>query len=185
MAWVLNENYRRRNSNERPEWIVVHYPGMPGASARRVRDYFYDEKHKTSSHFVVDDVEVLKALDVKYAAYHVGGKKTSLNGCYNGNSIGIDLCDDKVNRRSISVGDDDWFVHAETMRNAARLIAGLMRQYNIPIERVVRHYDVTHKRCPRPLVGNDASANYPGMTCNELWEDFKKKCLSEYRKFGK
>lgn len=185
MGWLLNENYRRRNSNEHPEWIVIHYPAMPGANAMRVRSYFYNEEHRTSSHFVVDDVDIQKCVEVKYAAYHVGGKNTSRNGCYNGNSIGIDLCDNKYEKRSKRASDNDWYILPGTIRNGAILVARLMRQYNIPIERVVRHYDVTGKICPRPMVGEDASYNYPGMTCNEVWEDFKKKCLSEYRKFGK
>ena len=42
------------------------------------------------------------------------------------------------------------------------LIRTLMAQYNIDIDRVVRHYDVTGKVCPEPFV-RDASA----------WAEFK------------
>ena len=38
-----------------------------------------------------------------------------------------------------------------------------MEQYGIPAERVVRHWDVTHKVCPAPFVGAGAAA----------WEEFK------------
>ena len=42
----------------------------------------------------------------------------------------------------------------------------LMKKYNITIDRIVRHYDVTHKICPAPFV-NDISA----------WEDFKNRLI--------
>ena len=39
-----------------------------------------------------------------------------------------------------------------------------MKKYNIPIENVVRHYDVTGKLCPQPFVNNNAA-----------WNNFKNK----------
>lgn len=39
-----------------------------------------------------------------------------------------------------------------------------MQRYGIPAGRVVRHYDVTHKDCPAPMVSNPA-----------LWREFKDK----------
>ena len=39
-----------------------------------------------------------------------------------------------------------------------------MARYNVPLERVLRHYDVTGKNCPLPMVENPS-----------LWEDFKTK----------
>lgn len=182
MSWVLGKNYRRRNSNEQPEWIVIHYPAMPGANNIKVWHYFHDESHCKSSHYIVDSSGVQKGLDIRYAAYHVGGLSTSKNGCYNGNAIGVDLCDDKSNRRSIKVTDNDWFFRPETLKCASILIARLMRLYHIDIDHVVRHYDVTGKICPRPFVGEDNSYNFKGMKCNELWLHFKDMILIELSK---
>ena len=39
----------------------------------------------------------------------------------------------------------------------------LMKKYNVPLSRVCRHYDVTHKDCPEPWVRNP-----------KQWENFKK-----------
>ena len=47
-----------------------------------------------------------------------------------------------------------------------------MEKYNIPLENVLRHYDVTGKICPEPFVRNQVQ-----------WLDFKKK-LSEKKKEG-
>lgn len=42
------------------------------------------------------------------------------------------------------------------MQRAAELGRALMEKYNIPIERVVRHFDVTGKHCPAYMM-NDAA----------------------------
>ena len=43
----------------------------------------------------------------------------------------------------------------KTRANAIALGKQLMKKYNIPISRVVRHYDVTHKVCPAYFVNNE------------------------------
>ena len=43
------------------------------------------------------------------------------------------------------------------MENALALLAELMRRYEIPVERVLRHYDVTGKVCPAPFVADMAA----------------------------
>ena len=42
----------------------------------------------------------------------------------------------------------------------------LMKQYNIPIENVIRHYDVTGKLCPEPYIDET------------VWGEFKAKIRS-------
>ena len=44
----------------------------------------------------------------------------------------------------------------------------LMKKYNIPIENVVRHYDITRKICPAPFVNNITN-----------WQNFKNKLEEE------
>ena len=46
--------------------------------------------------------------------------------------------------------------------------ASLMKKYNIPIENVIRHYDVTGKICPEPFVNNKSA-----------WANFKRKLTEE------
>ena len=49
-----------------------------------------------------------------------------------------------------------------TVNNTLDLAAYICKKYDIPVSRVVRHYDVTHKNCPAPFV-KDSSR----------WTDFK------------
>ena len=91
--------------------------------------------------------------------------------CYNGNSIGVDLCERKLDCSSSSVSCNDWYFTPKTFANGAHLIAYLAQEYNIPTDHIVRHYDVTHKRCPRPFVGTDINA-YTGQTHESAWREF-------------
>ena len=172
------KKWRRRHSGERIEWIVVHYTGMiatqgdPDTAARAIAR----SKRAASTHYLVGDrgdrADIIQLLPVKYAAYHVGAKDDGkLIPCYNGNSIGVDLCECKMDCSSGSVSCNDWYFTPQTLDNGARLIAYLAQEYNIPTDQIVRHYDVTHKRCPRPFVGTDINA-YTGQTHESALREF-------------
>lgn len=167
------KKWRRRTSCERIEWIVVHYTGMvatqgdPDTAARAIAR----SSRSASTHYLVGDT-LVQLLPVKYAAYHVGAKDgNNLIPCYNGNSIGVDLCECKMDFSSSSVSCNDWYFTPQTLANGARLIAYLAQEHGIPTNHIVRHYDVTHKRCPRPFVGTDINA-YTGQTHESAWREF-------------
>lgn len=172
------KKWRRRHSGERIEWIVVHYTGMvatqgdPDTAARAIARSSRD----ASTHYLVGDrgdrADIVQLLPVKYAAYHVGAKDDGkLIPCYNGNSIGVDLCECKLDCSSSSVSCNDWYFTPQTFDNGAHLIAYLAQEHGIPTDHIVRHYDVTHKRCPRPFVGTDINA-YTGQTHESAWREF-------------
>ena len=93
----------------------------------------------------------------KDAAWHCGTTgKYYHNECRNENSIGIEMCCIKKN------GKLD--ISEQTVANTIELTKQLMAKYNIPVENVIRHYDVTHKKCPAPFVADESR-----------WEDFKNK----------
>lgn len=172
------KKWRRRTSCERIEWIVVHYTGMiatqgdPDTASWAIAR----SKRAASTHYLVGDRgdrgDILQLLPVKYAAYHVGAKDDSkLIPCYNGNSIGVDLCECKLDCSSGSVSCNDWYFTPQTFANGAHLIAYLAQEHGIPTDHIVRHYDVTHKRCPRPFVGTDINA-YTGQTHESAWREF-------------
>ena len=65
-----------------------------------------------------------------------------------------------------------YYINQATQNRTIRLIKVLMKQYNIPVENVLRHYDVTGKLCPEPFVRNQVQ-----------WLDFKK-MLNEQKEGG-
>lgn len=72
--------------------------------------------------------------------------------CTNSNSIGIEMC--------CKQKDDTWYFEKQTEINAAELVKYLMNKYNIPIECVIRHYDVTGKICPEPYINQSKWENF-------------------------
>ena len=68
----------------------------------------------------------------------------------NNNSIGIESCVDK--------GSDLWY----TWQKTAQLVAQLMVNNNLGINRVVGHHFFTAKDCPQPMLEND----------KEIWWEF-------------
>ena len=132
------------------EYIVVHYTANTGDTAQNNLDYFARTKTGTSAHYFVDENEVCQSVQDTDVAWHCGSKNPVHPYCRNANSIGIEMCN--------SVGGVPEAVRART----AAFVRELMDKYGVPVENVLRHYDVTGKRCPAPWV--DA----PGE-----WEKFK------------
>jgi len=137
------------------EYLVIHYTAVPGDTAENNGRYFAREKTGTSAHYFVDETSVVRSVPEGYTAWHCGANYYRHPACRNGNSIGIEICTKGKNGTY-------WFA-PQAVERAQALARTLMEKYNIPTERVLRHYDVTGKRCPAPFVGQGQDA----------WEEFK------------
>lgn len=60
--------------------------------------------------------------------------------------------------------DSNYYFTTKTLNNAIRLNLYLMQKYNIPIDRVIRHYDVNGKECPGVIGWNGK--------CDADWKHF-------------
>lgn len=155
----LTEVNYNKVANKRNKYIVIHYVGaVSTAWANSV--YFKTAYRGASANWFVDDTEAVLVVDEKDVAWHCGDslKKgnggTYFNKCTNYNSIGIEMCC-YMNNGKLDISD-------QTISNTIELVKELMAKYNIPIENVIRHYDVTNKTCPEPFVENE-----------NRWNDFK------------
>ena len=83
---------------------------------------------------------------------------------------------DKSTARSAAPAD--WYFPPEIVDNLVVFTQMLMQKYNVPLENVVRHYDVTGKWCPRPWMGDDTNTYY-GTSGNEQWKKFKERLSGE------
>ena len=146
-------NYRAGRSAP-VRYIVVHYTANKGDTAKNNADYFARATTKTSAHYFVDEKEVWQSVREKDTAYHCGADTYKHPFCRNGNSIGVEMC----------LLDKSGNIRTGTIDTALSVVRQLMAAYDIPIDRVLRHYDVTGKNCPRPMVENPS-----------LWEGFKTK----------
>lgn len=149
-------NYRK--GREFPvHWIVLHFTANNGDTAKNNTDYFANTANlRASAHYFVDPNEIYQSVKDTDTAWHCGRERggSYYNDCRNANSIGIEMC--SVIRNGVYV------IPEETMKRAAKLTRELMAKYHVPISRVCRHYDVTHKDCPEPWVRNP-----------QLWQKFK------------
>ena len=149
-------NYGPKRALGNIKFIAIHYSANDGDSDEGNGNYFANNTVYASAHYFVDGDSITQSVPDDYIAYSVGGKKYSdcnktgggkLYGqCTNANSISIELCDEVRN------GKSDF--SSATIENVVELIKILMKKYSIPIERVIRHFDVNGKPCPLPFVDN-------------------------------
>ena len=71
----------------------------------------------------------------------------------------------KQYRRGVCMLDKQGRVRQGSIDQAAGLVRELMAHYGIPADRVVRHYDVTHKLCPAPMVSDPALWENDALPC--------------------
>ena len=148
-------NYYRGNGNggtKQNKYIVVHYVGAV-STAKNNADYFFSVNRQASANYFVDENEIYRVVTDSDSAWHVGANQY-YNDARNTNSIGIEMCC-YWNNGKLDVSE-------KVISNTIELVKDLMAKYNIPASNVVRHYDVTRKNCPAPLVENPTR-----------WNDFK------------
>lgn len=185
----LIQRFSQVNTSVRKDeikYIVIHYTAgvtSSGKSDENTAAWFAKSTTKASSDFIVDDDSVTQFnSDIKGRyTWHCGGSKLKGNGgtfynkCKNSNSIGVELCSNNKTGKVTDANDDNWYFTNETINNAVELVKKLMSEYNIPIENVIRHYDVTSKLCPGVVGWNYDSGD------ENSWLDFKKKLVdSDY-----
>lgn len=151
-------NYQRGRAKP-VSFLVFHYVGATGGAEANAK-YFYNTANAgASAHYFVghasENAEIWSSVPEKHTAWHCGAKSYGHPYCRNDNSIGIEMC--------CKIGPAGWYIEEETLAAAAELGRDIMARYGIPMDHVLRHYDVTGKLCPWPLVDETA------------WSDFKKR----------
>ena len=138
-------NYGGKRNTCNIKYLVYHYTSNDGDHDEGNANYFHNNIVKASAHYFVDDDSVTQSVYDDYVASSVGGKcqskpHTLYKICTNSNSISIEMCD-AVKNGAVSISE-------ATLENAITLGRLLMQKYNIPLDRVIRHYDVNGKLCP-------------------------------------
>lgn len=119
------------------EYIVIHYTSNQGDTAKNNADYFAREKVGASAHYFCDENEIWQSVKDTDTAWHCGAKTYRHPDCRNANSIGVEIC----------MNDKKGNVRQGSIATAAELVRYLMQRYGVPVDRVIRHYDVTGKYC--------------------------------------
>lgn len=138
---TINPYSRSGESQNRIENIVVHWVGNAGSSAIANRNYFENlqNTHKTyaSSHYVIGlDGEIIRCIPEDEVAFHAGSYSM------NRKSIGIEDCHP----------DWDGKFNENTYNSLVELCADICKRYELSVDNIIRHYDVTGKNCPKYYV---------------------------------
>ena len=129
--------------------IVIHYTANPGASAQANRNYFEQlassKTTKASSNFIVGlDGEIIQCIPTWEIAYASNER--------NGDTVSIECCHP----------DETGHFEDATYRSLVQLTGWLCIKYGLSADKVIRHYDVTGKNCPKYFVENE-----------EAWKAFR------------
>lgn len=138
---TVNPYSRSGKSLKKVKGIVVHYTGNPGSSAKNNRDYFeslkYKKTTKASSHFIIglkgEIIQCIPLNEISYASNH-----------RNKDTISIECCHPTR----------DGHLTDETYQSLQKLVRSLMKTYDLEKSDIIRHYDVTGKKCPLYYVNN-------------------------------
>lgn len=124
--------------------IVIHYTANPGTTALQNREYFAGlaETGETSasSHFIIGlEGEIVQCIPCNEIAYASNDR--------NADTISIECC----------IEDESGRFNSDTYQSLVELTAWLMGQYDLDVDAVIRHYDVTGKNCPKYYVEHESS----------------------------
>ncbi len=202
----LNINYQPAKTicTARPgrkvKYIVIHYTAGSSSAAGKaaatapmwLKRYKANPKSGASADFVVDDKEIVQVNpDLRnYNCWAVGGNiysgygGASLNGiATHANPITVEICSSHRSGYDISAPNHEgWYFTDAVLDNAVRLTRYLMKEFDITIERVIRHYDVKGKPGPGIVGWNDAplfdaktGKQLKTRNTSEKWQAFKRR----------
>lgn len=131
-------------------YIVIHYTGNRGDTARNNVDYFATGNTVTAgAHFFVDQQGIIaRSIPMNRIAWAVGGDMRSgrrgeakyYGICRNANSVSIELCD--------NVDKDP----SEAQIKAVKKLVKYIKKKCPYAKTIVRHYDVNGKLCPARMI---------------------------------
>lgn len=138
-----NEWSRSGEALKRVRGVVLHYVGNPGTTAQANRNYFNSLADGAmgvyaSSHFIVGlEGEVIQCVPLTEIAYASNAR--------NDDTVSVEVCHP----------DETGEYSPAAYARAVELTAWLCRSFRLdPAEDVIRHYDVSGKRCPLYYVEN-------------------------------
>jgi len=146
---TINEYSRPGTPLEKVRGIVIHYTANPGTTAQQNRNYFEglaeSKETKVSSHFIIGLAgEIILCVPLDEIAYASNER--------NIDTISIECC----------IDNEAGKFNEYTYNALIELTAWLIGEYDLELEDVIRHYDVTGKNCPKYFVEHESA-----------WDDFK------------
>ena len=139
-----------------PEYITVHNTANDASAENEVK-YMISNNNEVSFHYAVDDKEAVQGVLTDRNTWNAGD---GANGTGNRKSIAVEIC--------YSKSGGERFIQAE--KNAAIVVADLLKGWDLGVDRVRKHQDWNGKYCPH-------------RTLDMGWDRFLKMVLDAY--YGK
>lgn len=134
--------------------IVIHYVGNPGSTAQQNHDYYSRAEAIVSSHFVIGlDGKIIQCIPLN--------EKSSASNGRNGDTISIEVCHPNKTGKFTK----------ESYDSLVKLTAWLSQLCNLKEEHIIRHYDITGKKCPLYFVQHE-----------DKWKQFKEDVVKSMKK---
>jgi N-acetylmuramoyl-L-alanine amidase CwlA len=149
MFLTPNEYSRPQTPLKKVKSVVVHYTANPGTGAEANRNYFEGLKNSkitsASSHFVIGlNGEVIQCIPLDEISYASNDR--------NNDTISIECCHP----------DETGKFNDKTYESLVKLVAWVCCEYNLDKKDIIRHYDVSGKKCPLYFVEHE-----------DEWKQFK------------
>lgn len=182
-----------KSANRKPLYLAIHYTAGSGSAAGKAQSVYNTfVSRSASADFAVDDRDIVQFNPdiANYYCWAVGDAKnkySSGGGLYgratNKNTISIEICSTCSPATATNVATANnpaWSFTDAALDNAVRLAKMIMLKYNIPIERVVRHYDISGKLCPGVIGWNNETIYQNGKatgkkSTSDKWLEFIKR----------
>lgn len=142
---LVGDQSRRTTPGTNPVlYITIHETANKGdtATAQAHANLLSRYWGHGSWHYTVDDIRAIQSYSDTARCWHAGDGL----GSGNNSSIGIEIC---VNL------DENDATQIKAYKNAAELVAMLMKRHNVPLSRVVQHNRWSGKNCPTKLRASD------------------------------
>lgn len=149
MFLTPNEYSRPQTPLKKVKSVVVHYTANPGTRAEANRNYFESLKTSkitsASSHFVIGlNGEIIQCIPLDEISYASNDR--------NNDTISIECCHP----------DETGKFNDKTYESLVKLVAWVCCEYNLDKKDIIRHYDVSGKKCPLYFVEHE-----------DEWKQFK------------
>ncbi len=165
-SMLLTNHNRPKKKIIKLKGIVIHWTANTdvGADALANRNYFNTTNAFASTHYIVDDKQIIRCIPDDEIGYHVGARKYS--------SLGNDIREGSISPNYFLLGiemcvnqDGDW---NKTYKSTIELAAHLLKKHSLTIDNLYRHYDITGKNCPKMMLEEEPWSEFKMGVAREL-----------------
>lgn len=126
--FLADESNFTKNRIRAIKYIVVHYTGNNGDTAKGNCNFSSAPNRNKSAHYFVDENSVYRSVRDLSVAWHCGATKYVHPLCRNSNSIGVEMCS-RIDKNG------KYYIKKETVKNTIWLVKTLMKKYDVPVEK--------------------------------------------------